>query len=200
VIAGNWSINEYISKTPVLNKSAMMNSLYCMDGYYLIEECSPTSAGNQAWFIDRFMTEEKLKSKELGISVYQLCDDLADTIQPQDQNIVFLPYIYGSNYNLQAKATLVGMDSHHTRAQIFSDVFNLPIDIIEATELGALGCAMASAVAAGEYEDLKAAAESMVKIKCRMEPKAANISIYEDKYALYKKVSKSLENVWKEFA
>jgi L-xylulokinase len=244
VIAGTWSINEYISKTPVLNKSVMMNSLYCMDDYYLIEECSPTSAGNQAWFIDRFMAEEKLKSKELGISVYQLCDELADTVQPQDQNIVFLPYIYGSNYNPQAKATLVGMDSHHTRAhviravmegiafchkvhldkllanrerpssvrlaggaansglwaQIFSDVFNLPIDIIEATELGALGCAMASAVAAGEYGDLKAAAESMVKIKCRIEPNATNVSIYEGNYALYRKVSESLEIVWKDFA
>ncbi|HCJ95314.1 MAG TPA: carbohydrate kinase, partial [Sphaerochaeta sp.] len=44
VIAGTWSINEYISKRPVLDRSVQMNSLYCMDDYYLIEESSPTSA------------------------------------------------------------------------------------------------------------------------------------------------------------
>ena len=33
VIAGTWSINEYISRQPVLDKSVMMNSLYCIPGY-----------------------------------------------------------------------------------------------------------------------------------------------------------------------
>jgi len=44
-IAGTWSINEYISRKPVVNHSVMMNSLFCLPGYYLVEECSPTSAG-----------------------------------------------------------------------------------------------------------------------------------------------------------
>jgi len=42
VIAGIWSINECISKQPVLNKSIMTNSLYCINGYYLIGESSTT--------------------------------------------------------------------------------------------------------------------------------------------------------------
>jgi len=118
VIAGTWSINEYISKKPVLNKSIMMNSLYCISGYYLIEECSPTSAGNHSWFIDMFMGEEKLKAKELGINIYEYCDNIAANVAVDEQNIIFLPYIYGSNYNPQAKATLIGLDSHHTKAHM----------------------------------------------------------------------------------
>ena len=54
VIAGTWSINEYISKRPVMNHSVMMNSFYCLDDYYLVEECSPTSAGNLEWYIPKF--------------------------------------------------------------------------------------------------------------------------------------------------
>ena len=243
VIAGTWSINEYISKKPVLNKSVMMNSLYCIPGYYLIEECSPTSASNYEWFLDMFMSEEKQKAKELGINVFQYCDEMAEKVAADEQNIIFLPYIFGSNYNPQSKATLVGLDSHHTRAQIirsilegicfchkvhlekllanrtkteavrlaggaansliwaqiFADVFKLPIEIVDTKELGTLGCAMAAAVAAGVYKDLKEAAQSMVKMKCRIEPNTANFPIYEKKFALYKKVSGALEGVWEDF-
>lgn len=243
VIAGTWSINEYISKEPVLNKSIMMNSLYCIPGYYLIEESSPTSASNYEWFIEMFLAEENKKAKELGISVFEYCDELADKVAADEQNIIFLPYIFGSNYNPQAKASFIGLDSHHTRpqiiravlegivfchmvhleklianrtktdavrlaggaansmiwAQMFADVFKLPVEIIDTKELGTLGCAMAAAVAAGIYKDLKDAAQSMVKVKCRIEPNEVNFPIYEKKFALYKRVSGTLDGVWKDF-
>jgi len=105
VIAGTWSINEYISKEPVLDKSVMMNSIYCIDEYYLVEECSPTSAGNLKWFMDMFMP---------NIKDYNEFNKLAESVKPDEQNLIFLPYIFGSNYNPQAKATLFGLDSHHT--------------------------------------------------------------------------------------
>jgi len=243
VIAGTWSINEYISKKPVLNKTVMMNSLYCIPGYYLIEECSPTSAGNYEWFIDMFLGEEKQKAIEQGINIFQYCNQLAEDVAPGDQNIIFLPYIFGSNYNPRAKASLVGLDSHHTRAQvvravlegivfchmvhmekllanrskteavrlaggaanslvwaqIFADVFRLPIEIIDTKELGTLGCAMAAAVAAGVYGDLQEAAKSMVSIKHRIEPIQDHFDAYDKKFALYKKVSAALEEGWNDF-
>jgi L-xylulokinase len=243
VIAGTWSINEYISKTPVLNKSVMMNSLYCIPGYYLIEECSPTSAGNYDWFLDMFLAGEKQKAKELGKNVFEYCDELAAQVSADEQSIVFLPYLFGSNYNPQAKACFIGLDSHHTRpqviramlegivfchmvhmekllanrtsteavrlaggaansllwAQIFADVFKLPVEIVDTRELGTLGCAMAAAVAAGVFKDLDEAAKHMVKMKCRIEPNPANFKTYEKKYALYKKVSAALDSSWKDF-
>lgn len=243
VIAGTWSINEYISKEPVLNKSVMMNSLYCMPRYYLIEESSPTSASNYEWFIDMFLAEEKQKAKELNVNVFEYCSGFAETVNADDQNIIFLPYIFGSNYNPQAKASLIGLDSHHTRpqiiravlegivfchmvhlekllanrketravrlaggaanslfwAQIFADVFKLPVEIVDTKELGTLGCAMAATVASGVYSDLNEAARNMVKIKCRIEPNPENFKTYEKKIELYKKISDSLDNMWKDF-
>lgn len=240
VIAGTWSINEYISKEPVLNHSIMMNSIYCLDDYYLIEECSPTSAGNLEWYIDIFLEEEKRQADVKGLNIYKFCDTLVDTIAPEDQNIIFLPYIYGSNYNPKAKACFIGMDSHHTRAhvvravfegivfchmihiekllknremtrairlaggaaksklwaQMFADVTGLPVEIIGTDELGTLGCAMAAAVAAGEFPDLKSAAVKMVKIKSKLKPDTSRSDVYKKKFGIYKKVSENMDKVW----
>lgn len=123
VIAGTWSINEYISKEPVLNKTVMMNSLYCIPNYYLIEESSPTSAANHEWYINMFMEDERAQCAKTGENIYALTDKMAESVAPDEQNIIFLPYIYGSNYNSKAKATFIGIDSHHTKAHIMRAVF-----------------------------------------------------------------------------
>jgi len=234
VIAGTWSINEYISKKPVLNKSVMMNSIYCMDEYYLVEECSPTSAGNLKWFMEMFMPDVKS---------FRAFDELAESVKPDEQNLIFLPYLFGSNYNPQAKASLLGLGSHHAKnhiarailegvcfchkahiekllqnrestrairlaggaaksplwAQLFADILELPVELIEGDELGALGAAMAAAVAAGDYADFPGAAKAMVKAKARVEPNPAAFDVYRKKYELYKQVSGVLDPCWKKF-
>lgn len=244
VIAGTWSINEYISRRPVLDRSVMMNSLYCMEDYYLIEESSPTSASNHAWFVETFLAEERAQAAKLGIHPYAYCDRLAATVGPADQRIIFLPFLYGSNHDAQAKASLIGLGSHHTRAhmiravmegiafghkvhlerllanrnttasirlaggvtasplwtQIFCDVFELPIETVDTAELGALGCAMAAAVASGTYKDLAEAARHMVRITGRSTPDGEACAIYREKFALYESVSKALEPMWKDFS
>ena len=116
VIAGTWSINEFLSKTPVLDGTIMMNSIFALPEYYLVEECSATSAGNHEWFTEMFLQQEKEEAKRLGMNVYQYTDRLAAEVGPADQNIIFLPFLYGSNYDPRAKACFVGLDSHHTRA------------------------------------------------------------------------------------
>lgn len=243
VIAGTWSINEYISKEPILNKTVMMNSLYCIPGYYLVEECSPTSAANYEWFLNKFMGEEKAIAKKSGTNIYEFVDRMVESVKPGEQNIMFLPYIFGSNYNPQAKASLIGLDSSHTKeqiaraifegivfchmvhiekllmnrsrpkavrlaggaanskvwVQIFADVLNLPIEIIDTKELGALGGAMAAGVAAGVFKDLKDAAKKLVKIKERVEPIKENAEIYKSKFKLYKETTETLDSLWKKF-
>ena len=243
VIAGTWGINEYIARAPVLDKTVMMNSLYCIPGYYLIEECSPTSASNFAWFVDTFLGEEKLAAEALRINVFDHCCALAAQVAPDESGIVFLPYLFGANYDPQAKACLVGVDSHHRRpqiiravlegivfchrvhlqkllaqrahtdavrlaggaanspfwAQMFADVFKLPVEIVDTRELGALGCAMAAAVAAGVYRDLPQAASQMAKIKCRIEPEPSRSAIYDRKFARYEQVAAALAPLWGDF-
>jgi len=240
VIAGTWSINEYISKKPILNKTIMMNSMYCLDGYFLVEECSPTSAGNLAWFVESFLDKEKKEAEEKGMNVFQYCDELVQSISPSDQSILFLPYIFGSNYNPNAKSCFIGMDRSHSRAhiirsvfegivfshmihlekllmnrkstdslrlaggaansrvwaQMFADVSGIPVEIIDTKELGALGVAMAAAVAEGEFQNLPAAAEKMVRIKEKIIPDASLKKVYDKKYSHYKNVVEALDPLW----
>ena len=76
VIAGTWSINQYISKTPVSSKDIFMTSLYCIKGYWLIMEGSPTSASNLEWFIKKLMGEEQQIATVKGISVFDICEEM----------------------------------------------------------------------------------------------------------------------------
>ncbi len=70
VIAGTWSINEFLSKTPVLDGTIMMNSIFALPEYYLVEECSATSAGNHEWFTEMFLQQEKEEAKRLGMNAF----------------------------------------------------------------------------------------------------------------------------------
>ena len=63
--------------------------------------------------------------------------------------------------------------------QMFADVTGLPVEIVKVKELGALGCAMTAAVAAGLYSDCKDAAKHMVTIGDRVEPNMENHKIYQ---------------------
>ena len=92
-----------------------------------------------------------------------------------------------------------GAAKSRTWAQIFADVLELPVEIVDASELGALGCAMAAAVASGVYADLKDAAKHMVKIKFRLEPDPANRATYARKYQRYRRISDALDDTWKDY-
>lgn len=115
MIAGTWSINEFIGKAPVTNGTVALNSMFCMPGYFLIEESSPTSAGNMEWFIRNLMNYEKEEAKANGGSVYDITNEWVASIEPQDSNIIFLPFLNGSNEDALAKGTFVGLTAYHSK-------------------------------------------------------------------------------------
>lgn len=240
VIAGTWGINEYISRRPVLNGTIKMNSLFCLPGYFLIEESSPTSASNNEWFSELFLDSEKRLAAERGGSIHAVAEEMAASVGCDEQSILFLPFLYGSNDNPQAKACFIGLESTHTRAQviravlegivfshrvhierllanrdrpdairlaggaannrtwsqIFADALGLPVEIIDTRELGALGCAMAAAVASGRYADLKEAARHMVRVRERLEPDPGKKAAYDRKYELFARAARALDGLW----
>ena len=98
MIAGTWSINEYISRTPV--RDAAMNSFWCVDGFFLAEESSAASAGNLEWM------RQILKDKS-----YSELDALVEGT-PADKNaVLFFPFLFSSNLVPYARASLIGLDS-----------------------------------------------------------------------------------------
>lgn len=123
MIAGTWSINEFIAKQPVLNGTVALNSLFCIPGYYLIEESSPTSAGNMEWFIRNLMSYEKLEAKERGKSVYEITNQWVESIEPEENNLIFLPFLNGSNEDALAKGTFVGLTAYHNKKHMLRAVY-----------------------------------------------------------------------------
>ena len=237
VIAGTWSINEYIAKSPVLDRSVKMNSLYCLPGYYLVEECSPTSASNQEWFVGEFL-QELAQSK--GKHPYEVSNEMAASVDVNATLPVYLPYLFGGCDDARARASFIGIDGGHTRAhlmravyegvvfghklhinrlmrhrehttairmaggvvnspmwvQMFADVLGQRIETIKASELGCLGAAMAAAVAAGLYPDLKTAASDMVQIGRIYTPNPDVFQAYEKKFKRWADIENAMRGCW----
>ena len=241
MIAGTWSINEYIRKEPVLDGSVQMNSLFALPGYYLIEESSPTSAGNLTWFIKQVIPELEEKVKADGESVYDLIDDSVESIPPEEFTPLFLPFLMASNVHPNAKGCLIGLSAAHTRehiaraifegvtfchryhyerlmktgrpvpsvirlaggaararvwAQMFADVMQVPVQTLEANETGALGCAIATAAATGEYASLDEAIAHMAAFSEPIQPDLSKAEIYNAKYRLYLQAIDCLDGLW----
>ncbi|MGL6167585.1 MAG: FGGY-family carbohydrate kinase [Fusobacteriaceae bacterium] len=123
MIAGTWSINQFIRKTPVINGTIDLNSLFCIPGYYLIEESSPTSAGNLEWFIKKIMNLEKEEYNKTGKSIYELINRLVESVDPKDSNIIFLPFLNGSNEDPLAKGSFIGLTGFHEKKHILRAIY-----------------------------------------------------------------------------
>ena len=119
-ITGTWSINEFISRKPVTGTAIAMNSFFAIPGYYLIEECSPTSAGNIEWFLNKPFHDLAVPE---GKSKYQYINELVDSVNPSECDIFYLPFLYGSNAHPLAKASFVGLTSFHENAHLLRAVF-----------------------------------------------------------------------------
>ena len=178
-----------------------------------------------------------------GEDLYSYVNRLVDEVPPEDCNVYYLPFLYGSNAHPLGKAAFVGLTNFHGTAhmlravyegvafshrrhiekllasrqppqairmaggpvqskvwvQLFADVLGFPIETVDAKELGALGCAMAAAIAAGVYKDYKDAAKHMVRVSSRVYPDPDRIDIYNKNFERYMAVSDALDTVWEKF-
>jgi L-xylulokinase len=241
MIAGTWSINEYLRQDPVIDGSVLMNSLFCLPEYYLVEESSPTSAGNLEWFIKAVLPELWEEKSNAGDSLYDELNDWVESVSLEEGCPLFLPFLMASNVHPNAKGSFIGLSNYHTRrhlvrsiyegiafshkyhldklmatrlsppetihlaggasrspvwTQMFADVMQLPIESVQVDEAGALGCAMAAAVAVGEYGSLAEAARQMSCLSPAVQPMKAHLALYERKYAIYLQVISALDPVW----
>ena len=236
-IAGTWAINEYIAAAPVLDRSVKMNSLYCLPGYYLVEESAPTSASNLEWFVGNFLQET---AREKGKPLYDTANEALES-PPKETGIVFLPYLYGGCDDAKATAAFLGLTGDNTReemlravyecvcfvhkmqvdrllksrgtpprairlaggvvnspawVQLFADVFAMDVETVEVSELGALGAAIAAAVAAGRYASPQQAAAAMSRPGKTYQPNAGCAGIYRRKYEAFLTADAALAPLW----
>lgn len=120
MIAGTWSINTYLSTEPVKGHQVMMNSIFCDNEHYLVEESSATSAGNLAWYIKTLLPELKRQSQQ---SIYITTDQWVSELADEDDYPYYFPFIMASNVNPRAKASLIGMTYYHSRKHLTKSIY-----------------------------------------------------------------------------
>jgi xylulokinase len=81
--------------------------------------------------------------------------------------------------------------------QIKADVTGLPLVRMEEEETSTLGAAMLAAVRCGDYPDLSAAADGMVRLGRRFEPDRASVEVYEQSFTLYNELYRALSPVFR---
>lgn len=119
---GTWGINQYVSRTPVVEK-VFMTSRYCVPGYFLMLEGSATSAGNLEWFLAQFFGRDADATRDHGIDPYAQVDAWVAETAIDETGLLFLPFLYGSSVGADATGCLVGLSARHTRRHIARAVY-----------------------------------------------------------------------------
>lgn len=83
--------------------------------------------------------------------------------------------------------------------QIFANILNIPIQLVEGSELGGLGGAMGAAVGSGVYDNINEAVDNMFHLRTEIKPQPDQVKIYDQKYHMYLKLLDSLDGVWSDF-
>jgi L-xylulokinase len=124
MVAGTWGNNQYIARRPLIDRDLFMTSRYCIPGWFLMLEGSPTGAGNLDWFAREFLEDKKtLLAQAGGDTLFAWADRAVAGAAPRADAPLFLPFLYGSNLGHPAQACLLGLTGRHTRAEVLRAVY-----------------------------------------------------------------------------
>ncbi|MGY3747569.1 FGGY-family carbohydrate kinase [Vagococcus salmoninarum] len=238
VTAGTWSINEFMAEEPVISDDLFMCAI-APGNRYLIAEGSPTSASNLEWFLT-----EVLKGLEYTEgTLYDLANDLVASVPYDRSNLIFLPFLFGTNVDPRAKSAFVGMSAWHKRGhliraiyegvvfshrhhidkliaqggnfkqariaggvvnseiwmQMFADILQVPIEVTQTKELGAMGAAIIAGVSAGLFASVEVGAQRMIQVVKTCQPDQTKKALYDQKYQLYRNLLTKLAPIWQDF-
>ncbi|MBJ8415675.1 FGGY-family carbohydrate kinase [Citrobacter cronae] len=85
---------------------------YVNDGQYIVHEASPTSSGNLEWF-----------TAQWGELSFDEVNQAVASLPKASSNLLFLPFLYGSNAGLEMTSGFYGMQALHTRAHLLQAIY-----------------------------------------------------------------------------
>ena len=78
--------------------------------------------------------------------------------------------------------------------QMMADIFNASVVTMNIEEGPAAGAAIMAAVGVGYFKSIEEACDAIIKPVSRIEPIAANVSVYNEFYKTYRSLYGSLKN------
>jgi L-xylulokinase len=117
LIAGTFSINQVMTKTPTLDPRWQVRASV-LDDRYLAMSTSPASATSLEWLIERVAPELiELASAQRRTSSEIALEEAAAVIDGPSR-VFFQPFFYGSPTGKEAGAVLVGLRGWHSRGHV----------------------------------------------------------------------------------
>lgn len=123
IIAGTWSINEVLIDKPVENRALAMVHVGMVPGQWMVLEGSATSMANLEWFVNTLCGDEKSQAAARGVSVYDVVSELVEGLPPGSTDIIFHPFLFGSNVQATARAGFYGIAGWHTKAHLLRALY-----------------------------------------------------------------------------
>ncbi len=115
-VMGTWSVTSGITKSyQVSPNHKYVYGHYAIAGEYIIHEASPTSASNYEWLAPYLGNN--------GALDHVKNQALVAALPVVDSEIIFVPFLYGSNAGLELKSGLYGLQAHHTKGHIIQAVW-----------------------------------------------------------------------------
>jgi L-xylulokinase len=123
IVMGSWSINDVITREPIVDPNLFMTTLFAEPELFLTIEGSATSATNLEWFVNQCCGDERAEAQRRGVSVYDVINEEVASLAPGSANIIFHPFLYGSNVQPTARAGFYGVAGWHTRAHLLRALY-----------------------------------------------------------------------------
>ena len=101
IIAGTWSINQYVSSEPVVDRDLLMVSAFG-SGRYMNMDNSATSASHLEWYVREFVERGGHHDDPFGFCHRRLAD-----VVPRLDDPYFHPFLYGSSRGARVPSGLL---------------------------------------------------------------------------------------------
>ncbi len=105
-VAGTWSIATRVFDRIMPAEYPYVWGKYSIPGTYFVHEGSPTSASNLAWFVQQFLPNLP--------NSYDTLNQWALQGYQKSEDILFFPWLYGSNFNSNLNGGFLGLCGHHS--------------------------------------------------------------------------------------
>lgn len=112
-VMGTWSVTSGITQAIESDFDyPFVYGRYAEAGKYIVHEASPTSAANLEWFCQQW-----------GIHDYAALNHWVAALPKAGSQLLFTPFLYGSNAGLGLSASFYGMQAFHQREHLIQAIF-----------------------------------------------------------------------------
>lgn len=121
MVAGTASINEIISDRPVTDPRWFARN-FVRPGQWMHMSLSLASAGNLEWFVQRLCRADYDSAADRGEDSFAFIEREIAELPDEENEILFLPFLYGSPHGAAASGTFLGMRGWHKRAHMLEAI------------------------------------------------------------------------------